>query len=173
MDSHFEQKKDFFLKILKQNLSAWGHGGHRTAPAPPLQPQGPQRGKGVPSPVDSIPWPQEEGAQCLAQLQGQLQHGAAPRPTERWLPRPAASVSPCGNAIPNPTWCFQASADTQHHPRAAQPHEKATCSSPYHSPGTVTRAAWPVFPARPFSHRWQGPALACQTLCVTGATGVP
>lgn len=122
MDSHFEQKKEFFKKYLSKTFQPGAMvatGTHTT-----LQPQGPQRGKGAPNPVESIPWLQVEGAQHLAQLQGQLQRGPAPRPTEPWLLRPAASVSPCGNAIPNPSQRFRAGADIQRHPELLSPMKK-------------------------------------------------
>lgn len=76
--------------------------------------------------MENIPWPQVEGAQRLVWLRGWLQGRGAPSPMQPWLPKPPASVSPCGNAIPNPSWCFRASAGTQSHPRAAQPREKPT-----------------------------------------------
>lgn len=51
--------------------------------------------------METIPWPQVEGAQQLPQLQGWLWGRGALSPTQPWLPRLAASASPCGNAISN------------------------------------------------------------------------
>lgn len=148
-------------------------GGHKNAEPPLAAPRAPSERERCSQPCGEHPLPAGRGcpapapAPGVAMGQGGTQHHTALAPKAGSL---GVTLWQCH---PKPSRCFRASPHTQRHPRAAQPHGKTVCSSSCRSPGQVTGATRPVFPAWPFPNCWQGPALAHKVPCVTGATVVP